>query len=122
MIAKAITAHQMDVRRGRYEVRLRPFDAAVETVSKKLNDTSSPTKLRSFVLEHLGTETQPGHLDTLPKAHGAGLILLVSAKGTDSISRDIKDQLAGHPKRQVIWIILEQDAFTWGTDCPLLVK
>ena len=122
VIAKAITALQIDERRGNYTVRLRPFDATAETKSTQLGDKSSPTRLRSFVLDHLSGIAKPERLDNLPKVDRAGLIVLLSARGHDVISPEVKDQLAKHPKKQVVWCILEQDVFTWGSDCPLEVE
>jgi hypothetical protein len=122
VIAKAITALQVDERRGTYTVRLRPFDATAETVSTQLGDTSSPTMLRRFVLDRLSDIAKPERLDNLPKVDGAALIVLLSARGHDGISPEVKDQLAKHPKKQVVWCILEHDAFTWGSDCPLEVE
>jgi hypothetical protein len=122
VIAKAITALQIDERRGTYTVRLRPFDATAETVSTQLGDKSSATMLRDFVLDNLGDDEKPGHLDTLPSVSKAALILMLSGRGQDVISPEVKDQLAKHPKKQVVWCILEQDVFTWGSDCPLEVE
>ncbi len=122
IIAKAITALQIDERRGTYTVRLRPFDATAETESTQLGDQSRPTRLRSFVLDRLSDIAKPERLDNLPKVDGAALIVLLSARGHDVISPEVKDQLAKHPKKQVVWCILEQDLFTWGSDCPLEVE
>ena len=122
VIAKAITALQIDERRGTYTVRLRPFDATAETGTTQLGDKSSPIRLRRFVLDHLGDIAKPERLDNLPKVDRAALIVLLSARGHDVISAEVKDQLAKHPKKQVVWCILEQDLFTWGSDCPLEVE
>lgn len=122
VIAKAITALQIDERRGTYPVRLRPFDATTETASTQLGDKSSPTMLHRFVLDHLSDDEKPGHLDTLPSVSQGALILILSGRGQDVISPEIKDHLSKHPKKQVVWCILEQDSFTWGADCPLKVE
>ncbi len=121
VICRAITAFQRDAQRGSYDLRLLVYgapDSVVENIG--LGYKSTAGSLLRWVAGHVGEVAPTGgqRLEVLPKAHQGALVVIVQAHAEDTVSQDVLDALARHPRRQIVWGRLHEQCFYTGREAP----
>jgi len=116
-ITKAITCFQRDQQRGRYAFKLALFGHDTTHEEERiLDDRTSGGSLRMWILKHLETtdDGQPPTLKRLPKFSRQALIIIAHANGVGSLSPEVSTRLSKHPKRQLVWLDLDEGTFRIG--------
>ena len=116
-VTKTITRFQRDQQRGRYPFKLALFghDATREE-ERVLDERTSGGSLRNWILKHLETtdDEQPPTLTRLPKHSRQALIIIAHANDSGSLSPEVSTRLNKHPKRQLVWLDLDEGTFRIG--------
>jgi hypothetical protein len=125
VICKAITTFQRDHERGDYGLRLvvyggaKPFSAR-QKFGYKSTANSMLRWLTKQVLE-AGAKTHPQHtitLNALPAPHSAALVAIVQTSAQNRVSEAALKRLANHPRKQILWLRLDEETFYMGPNAP----